>query len=131
MIRVLMLAAVAVLGGVSAAHAHDPHTCPDGFPDAPILSGHIEHGDIVDATPAADIGIVNDRPVVSVTITSRDSGVSLVSSICGTPDSKPVFGSSARVLPMGGHGVPSAIRFTPKERASPSSSVKNWARLKL
>ena len=27
--------------------AHEPHTCPDGFPDAPALSGHIEQADIV------------------------------------------------------------------------------------
>lgn len=26
--------------------AHEPHTCPDGFPDAPALSGHLEQADI-------------------------------------------------------------------------------------
>ena len=48
MIRISMLAAMAAFTCFSIAHAHEPHTCPDGFPDAPILSGHIEHGDIVD-----------------------------------------------------------------------------------
>lgn len=32
-------------GSVSA---HEPHECPDGFPDAPAFSGHIEHSDIVE-----------------------------------------------------------------------------------
>lgn len=26
--------------------AHDPHECPAGFPDAPVISGHISHQDI-------------------------------------------------------------------------------------
>lgn len=30
-----------------AAAAHEPHNCPDGFPDAPIISGHIEQADIL------------------------------------------------------------------------------------
>jgi hypothetical protein len=41
--------AIALSGGVSA-NAHEPHTCPDGFPDAPILRGHFEHADIIDQT---------------------------------------------------------------------------------
>lgn len=28
-------------------HAHEPHACPDGFPDSPALSGHLNHADIV------------------------------------------------------------------------------------
>lgn len=27
--------------------AHEPHACPEGFPDGPVISGHIEQGDIV------------------------------------------------------------------------------------
>lgn len=50
MAKILVLAAVATLASVSSTNAHEPHTCPDGFPDAPILRGHIEHGDIVDET---------------------------------------------------------------------------------
>jgi mono/diheme cytochrome c family protein len=28
--------------------AHEPHVCPDGFPDTPALPGHLSHADIVD-----------------------------------------------------------------------------------
>lgn len=28
-------------------HAHEPHTCPEGFPETPALSGHLEHADLV------------------------------------------------------------------------------------
>jgi hypothetical protein len=30
-----------------SARAHDPHNCPEGFPDEPVLSGHIDQADIV------------------------------------------------------------------------------------
>jgi cytochrome c peroxidase len=29
------------------AHAHEPHVCGDDLPDAAVLSGHLEHADIV------------------------------------------------------------------------------------
>jgi hypothetical protein len=29
------------------AHAHEPHVCDDDLPDAAVLSGHLEHADIV------------------------------------------------------------------------------------
>ncbi len=40
-------ATCAVLLSLSlGADAHTPHKCPDGFPDAPTLSGHVEQADI-------------------------------------------------------------------------------------
>ena len=30
-----------------SAHAHEPHVCADDLPDAAVLSGHLEHADIV------------------------------------------------------------------------------------
>lgn len=38
----LLLAALA-----AATSAHYDHRCPEGFPDTPMLPGHIEHADIV------------------------------------------------------------------------------------
>lgn len=32
---------------VSRASAHEPHRCPAGFPDAPVISKHVEQADIV------------------------------------------------------------------------------------
>ncbi len=48
--RIFATAAVVWFAYASSAGAHEPHTCPDGFPDAPILAGHIEQDEIVDGT---------------------------------------------------------------------------------
>lgn len=37
MAKVPILAVVAAIIGFSSAYAHEPHVCPEGFPDAPIL----------------------------------------------------------------------------------------------
>lgn len=47
---VAALAGISVLVFASYAFAHEPHKCPDGFPDAPVLAGHIEQDYIVDGT---------------------------------------------------------------------------------
>lgn len=47
--------AVAILAGLlvvltrvpGTMRAHEPHICPEGFPDAPVLSKHLEQADIV------------------------------------------------------------------------------------
>jgi hypothetical protein len=41
----LLISTLYTLG--SRVDAHEPHRCPEGFPDAPTFSGHIEQGDIV------------------------------------------------------------------------------------
>jgi len=63
--NILVLAIVAALASVSSANAHEPHTCPDGFPDTPTLEGHIKHGDIVDETlPFSQIFLLGRQLVV-------------------------------------------------------------------
>lgn len=42
----LALLLAGIWSSFSAASAHDIHECPAGFPDSPILSGHIEQADI-------------------------------------------------------------------------------------
>ncbi len=37
----------ALICAALAAHAHEPHVCSPGLPDAPALAGHLEHADIV------------------------------------------------------------------------------------
>ncbi len=34
----------------SNVRAHEPHVCPNGYPDAPVLPGHIDQRQIVDGT---------------------------------------------------------------------------------
>lgn len=36
-----------ILASASGVSAHEPHACPSDFPDKPVVSGHIEHADIV------------------------------------------------------------------------------------
>ncbi len=42
----LALLLAGIWSSFSTASAHDRHECPAGFPDSPILSGHIEQADI-------------------------------------------------------------------------------------
>ena len=37
-----------VLFSASAVAAHEPHMCPQGFPDSPAISGHVDHQELVD-----------------------------------------------------------------------------------
>lgn len=47
-IRLLAAVSTAVSFGWSAsAAAHQPHACPDSFPDQPAIAGHLEQSDIV------------------------------------------------------------------------------------
>lgn len=39
--------AALALAWAAGTAAHEPHVCPDGFPDAPVLAGHVEQDDIV------------------------------------------------------------------------------------
>lgn len=43
---ILALGIMGIWSLFSAAAAHDRHECPAGFPDSPVLSGHIEQADI-------------------------------------------------------------------------------------
>lgn len=43
---VLALLLVAIWSSISTASAHERHECPAGFPDSPVLSGHLEQADI-------------------------------------------------------------------------------------
>ena len=36
------------------ASAHEDHRCPEGFPDTPMLPGHVEHADIVSGQSSFD-----------------------------------------------------------------------------
>ncbi len=49
-LRVFGLLAVltfAIFAIPSSVSAHKPHVCPDGYPDAPMMAGHIDQGQIV------------------------------------------------------------------------------------
>lgn len=46
-IFVSLLTALLLLGIPAIAFSHPAHTCPDGFPEQPALSGHLEQADIV------------------------------------------------------------------------------------
>ncbi|MCI0393608.1 MAG: hypothetical protein L0332_14380 [Chloroflexi bacterium] len=60
----------AAFGAAWRASAHDPHVCPEGFPDTPAVAGHVEHEQIVNGAlpfePTLEIGqawfeaVVND-----------------------------------------------------------------------
>lgn len=42
-----LIVALLTFAVAPTAHAHTPHACPASLPDAPVLSGHIEHADIL------------------------------------------------------------------------------------
>ena len=46
----LALFTAVVLGLPSVVFAHEPHECPEGFPDAPAFSGHVNQSDIDSGT---------------------------------------------------------------------------------
>lgn len=53
----LTLFTAVVLGLPSVLSAHEPHVCPEGFPDVPALSGHVSQSDI-------DSGILTFNDIV-------------------------------------------------------------------
>ena len=46
----LSVLALVLLGSPSGASAHEPHECPDGLPDAPAVSAHVEQALITNGT---------------------------------------------------------------------------------
>ena len=46
----LSVLALVLFGGPSGASAHEPHECPDGLPDAPAISGHLDQALITNGT---------------------------------------------------------------------------------
>ena len=71
---ILMLSLAGILFGLpSALRAHEPHVCPEGFPDAPALSGHVNQADI-DRGTLAFKGIVSAGRLLFTTMFNACDG---------------------------------------------------------